>query len=138
MRLTWTQEETDTLYNLWCIQGKSSSFIAKTMGRTRGSIIGRANRLWPDYKRSNYFSKKNSKKEKQEATESSGNNFTLTGCRYPFGDVKNKNHAYCNKEKVKGQVYCEEHCALCYKNWGKNKKYDDNKASDFFIRRESF
>lgn len=138
MQLNWTQEETDTLYKLWCIEGKSSTFIAKELNRTRSSVVARANRLWPEYKRMNYFSSKNINFVKKDSSLEKGNDFTLTGCCYPFGDIRNKNHKYCNKEKAVGQVYCDEHCRVCFKNWDSDKKFNSDKVANYFIRRESF
>lgn len=99
----WTKEEDEILLELW--ENKSAAEIGKIMDRTRGSVIGRVNRL-------------KERANAPKAFEANGRRLIKfidlkeSSCRWPFDT--NKGIRYCGKKKC-SKVYCEEHTQLAYK-----------------------
>ena len=104
--MEWTEEETQTLKKLWGT-GISARQIAVEIGRTRGAIIGRANRMG--------LSKPKIKKPEPVVVVELAPPSKAAGCQFPMGDYPY--HA-CGEKTTPGastSVYCKEHYKKCYR-----------------------
>ena len=103
--MEWTEEETQTLKKLWGT-GISARQIAVEIGRTRGAIIGRANRIG--------LAKHKAKKPALILVEVAPP-AKAAGCQFPLGDYP---YHYCGEEVTPGastSVYCKDHYKRCYR-----------------------
>jgi hypothetical protein len=103
--MEWTEEETRTLKKLWGT-GISARQIAVEIGRTRGAIIGRANRIG--------LAKHKTKKPALILVEVAPP-AKAAGCQFPLGDYP---YHYCGEEVTPGastSVYCKDHYKRCYR-----------------------
>jgi hypothetical protein len=103
--MEWTEEETRTLKKLWGT-GISARQIAVEIGRTRGAIIGRANRIG--------LAKHKAKKPALILVEVAPP-AKAAGCQFPLGDYP---YHYCGEEVTPGastNAYCKEHYKRCYR-----------------------
>ena len=103
--MEWTEEETQTLKKLWGT-GISARQIAVEIGRTRGAIIGRANRIG--------LAKHKAKKPALILVEAAPP-LKAAGCQFPMGDYPY--HA-CGEKTTPGastSVYCATHYKKCYR-----------------------
>jgi hypothetical protein len=103
--MEWTEEETRTLKKLWGT-GISARQIAVEIGRTRGAIIGRANRIG--------LAKHKTKKPALILVEAAPPS-KAAGCQFPMG--KYPYHS-CGEKTTPGastSVYCDEHYKRCYR-----------------------
>ena len=104
--MEWTEEETQTLKKLWGT-GISARQIAVEIGRTRGAIIGRANRMG--------LSKPKVKKPKPIVVVELAPPSKAAGCQFPMG--KYPYHS-CGEKTTPGastSVYCKDHYKRCYR-----------------------
>ena len=104
--MEWTEEETQTLKKLWGT-GISARQIAVEIGRTRGAIIGRANRMG--------LSKPKVKKPKPIVVVELAPPSKAAGCQFPMG--KYPYHS-CGEKTTPGastSVYCATHYKKCYR-----------------------
>ena len=104
--MEWTEEETQTLKKLWGT-GISARQIAVEIGRTRGAIIGRSNRMG--------LSKPKVKKPKPIVVVELAPPSKAAGCQFPLGDYP---YHYCGEEVTPGastNAYCKEHYKRCYR-----------------------
>ena len=104
--MEWTEEETRTLKKLWGT-GISARQIAVEIGRTRGAIIGRANRMG--------LSKPKVKKPEPIVVVELAPPAKAAGCQFPMG--KYPYHS-CGEKTTPGastSVYCKEHYKKCYR-----------------------
>ena len=103
--MEWTEQETQTLKKLWGT-GISARQIAVEIGRTRGAIIGRANRIG--------LAKHKAKKPALILVEVAPP-LKAAGCQFPMGDYP---YHSCGEKTTPGastSVYCEEHYKTCYR-----------------------
>ena len=103
--MEWTEEETQTLKKLWGT-GISARQIAVEIGRTRGAIIGRANRIG--------LAKHKAKKPALILVEVAPP-AKAAGCQFPLGDYP---YHYWGEEVTPGastSVYCKDHYKRCYR-----------------------
>ena len=103
--MEWNEEETRTLKKLWGT-GISARQIAVEIGRTRGAIIGRANRIG--------LAKHKAKKPALILVEVAPPS-KAAGCQFPLGKYP---YHYCGEKTTPGastSVYCEEHYKCCYR-----------------------
>lgn len=102
----WTEEENRTLKRLWG-SGMTARHIAAEIGRSRGAVIGRANRLG--------MSKPKAKKPEPIVVELAPLS-QEEGCQFPLGDYP---YSYCGKptspEMPSTKVYCLEHYNKSYR-----------------------
>ena len=104
--MEWTEEETQTLKKLWGT-GISARQIAVEIGRTRGAIIGRANRMG--------LSKPKVKKPEPIVVVELAPPAKAAGCQFPMG--KYPYHS-CGEKTTPGastSVYCAAHYKRCYR-----------------------
>ena len=103
--MEWNEEETRTLKKLWGT-GISARQIAVEIGRTRGAIIGRANRIG--------LAKHKAKKPALILVEVAPLS-KAAGCQFPMGDYP---FTSCGEKTTPGastSVYCKEHYKTCYR-----------------------
>lgn len=85
--------------------------IGAVMGRTKNSIIGKANRLRPvDYVRPLRFKK--IAKPCFKAAESQPS--VIHRCKFPLWNYEPPTHKYCGEQIPSGLVYCNNHAKICY------------------------
>lgn len=109
MNKVWTKEDNELLKKLWG-SGITARQIGVRLKRTRGSVIGRANRVG--------LGTPTAIKVVLE-TPSPAPRFPLlknkAGCQFPMGKYP---YRYCSKETHAGgstNCYCEKHYLLCYR-----------------------
>lgn len=132
--MSWTDERVTLLKKLWG-EGKTAAEIAKALGGvTRNAVIGKAHRL----KLSNRVSpiQQNERKEERlpeirkmpKASKivqpAKPANTAFKGlkmielkermCRWPSGDPKDEDFAFCGCNTVPGLPYCEDHAKMAY------------------------
>ena len=95
-------------------EGLSSAEIAKIIGKTRNSIIGRRHRL--QFKAKPYVAKQ---EKSLLTTVKKVPQFPKSDlCQFPYGDVGHQDFYFCSKPIVQGQVYCLNCCQTAYPKWG--------------------
>lgn len=135
--MSWTDERVTLLKKLWG-EGKTAAEIAKALGGvTRNAVIGKAHRL----KLSNRISPIQQNERKEDRTpeikkqlpkavktaaqvvkKAANNSFKGLKmielkermCRWPSGDPKDEDFAFCGCETVTGLPYCEDHAKMAY------------------------
>jgi hypothetical protein len=105
--MEWTEEETQTLKKLWGT-GISARQIAVEIGRTRGAIIGRANRIG--------LAKHKTKKPALILVEAAPP-AKAAGCQFPLGDYPYHScgEAVSTAPNQSTNVYCAAHYKRCYR-----------------------
>ena len=103
--MEWTEQETQTLKRLWGT-GISARHIAAEIGRSRGAVIGRANRIG--------LAKHKVKKPDLVLVELAPTS-KAAGCQFPMGDYP---FTSCGEKTTPGastSVYCATHYKKCYR-----------------------
>ena len=115
----WTDTETNVLQELWGT-GVTAREIGVTLNRSRGAVIGRANRMG--------LSKPRPKKLDLLAVESEPEIKAANvkaGCQFPLGSYP---YSYCGEKTAHGaatNVYCSKHYDICYrKRIGDSDKFE--------------
>lgn len=145
--MSWTDERVALLKKLWG-EGKTAAEIAKALGDvTRNAVIGKAHRL----KLSNRISpiQQNERKEDRvpeikkplkvkAVIMAKPANTSFKGlkmielkermCRWPSGDPKDEDFAFCGCGSVPGLPYCEDHAKMAYQVPSRSRTL---KAEDF-------
>lgn len=145
--MSWTDERVTLLKKLWG-EGKTAAEIAKALGGvTRNAVIGKAHRL----KLSNRVSpiQQNERKEERipeikkpiktrAVVMAKPANTFFKGlkmielkermCRWPSGDPKDEDFAFCGCSSVPGLPYCEDHAKMAYQVPSRSRTL---KAEDF-------
>ena len=130
--MAWTDEMVDKLRQMWT-EGKTATEIAKELGVTKNSIVGKVHRLCLTARPSPIKSKDEEPVEKaevekeipEEAEENveekhkSSCHVKLVEldshtCRWPLGDPRDEDFCFCGKKVRMGQTYCEEHANMAY------------------------
>lgn len=104
--MEWTEQETQTLKKLWGT-GITAREIGVTLNRSRGAVIGRANRMG--------LSKPKIKKPEPIVVVELAPPSKAAGCQFPLG--KYPYHS-CGEKTTPGastSVYCKEHYKRCYR-----------------------
>lgn len=129
----WTPEREKQLAELWNVEGKSASQIARIIGNgvTRGGVIGKARRMGLAVRKepkgrtvqsaavvpldtSGPKLRKVAKAPLPKAPTTDIARKTLADleshdCRWPVGDPMKSNFGFCAAERVPGKPYCAEH-----------------------------
>jgi len=115
----WTDTETNVLQELWGT-GITAREIGVTLNRSRGAVIGRANRMG--------LSKPRPKKLDLLVVESEPEIKAANvkaGCQFPLGSYP---YSYCGEKTAHGaatNVYCSKHYDICYrKRIGDSDKFE--------------
>ncbi len=136
--MAWTDEMVEGLKKMWK-QGLTTNEIAKNLGVSKNSIVGKVHRLNLTARPSPIKKKEDEpavvesapsvKKTAEAPTETKTLNvekkigssacLKLTEldnhtCRWPIGDPRDDNFCFCGKKVRGGQTYCEEHSAVAY------------------------
>ena len=119
--MAWTDEMVEGLKKMWK-QGLTTNEIAKNLGVSKNSIVGKVHRL-------NLTARPSPIKKKDDETAAEpvvahdkiGSSACLKlteldnhTCRWPIGDPRDDNFCFCGKKVRGGQTYCEEHSAVAY------------------------
>lgn len=115
MNQAWTDERINSLRQLHS-EGFTFSEIARALGTSRGSCIGKADRLQlPERPRPQ--AKKPTRRPHQPLSEV-GRLHLLDirdhHCRFPIGEPEQPGFAFCGAEKVRG-AYCAHHADIAYR-----------------------
>lgn len=93
-------------------RGDSHQAIADRLGRTKGAVAGRADRLGVA--------------RKKRDLENEGPGWLARGmrampalppvrfCQWPIGDPRDEDFRFCGAPAVEGRPYCDRHCARAY------------------------
>ena len=124
--MVWTEEKVKNLKKLW-LKGASAAEIAKKLGLSKNSIIGKVHRLNLETRPSPIKSKVLVKKTKtvQKPTRLGIMELKLNTCRWPIGDPTDEDFHFCGANTVMGKPYCAEHCAMAYSGSTKDLAVDD-------------
>lgn len=141
--MAWTDEMVESLRQMWG-EGLTANEIAKKLGVSKNSIVGKVHRLCLKARPSPI--KKKDAEENEPVVDSAvsveveDNNASVlsepvktkkrssekvvTGmklmqldshtCRWPLGDPRDEDFSFCGKKVRMGQTYCDEHSALAY------------------------
>ena len=149
--MAWTNEMISQLKQMWK-KGLTTNEIAKELGVSKNSIVGKVHRLnltarpSPIKKRegdeSAVVTQGPLKLEMNDETQTPKPTITINTievkahqntclklseldshtCRWPIGDPKDDNFCFCGKRVKAGQTYCDEHSAIAYVKPGKKDK----------------
>lgn len=141
--MAWTTEMIEHLSQMWQ-EGKTTNEIAKALGVSKNSIVGKVHRLNLEA-RPSPIKKKDEENmleaenitPAQKEPEPKEPKITITPkkvsdakvyhntciklseldnhtCRWPIGDPKDENFCFCGKKVRTGQTYCDEHAEIAY------------------------
>ena len=115
--MVWTDDKIKKLKKMWSA-GKATTEIAKSLGMSKNSIIGKVHRL--DLPARPSPIKSEPKVQKKAAPKKSGFvrliDLKINTCRWPIGDPKDADFHFCGEATVTGKPYCLEHCQEAYLN----------------------
>ena len=138
--MAWTEEMVEGLQQMWT-EGLTANEIAKRLGVSKNSIVGKVHRLCLKARPSPIKKKDDEIEEKEiepsvveeikteenepivevknEKKHKNGNHVKLVDldshtCRWPLGDPRDEDFCFCGKKVRMGQTYCEEHAAMAY------------------------
>ena len=115
--MVWTDDKIKKLKKMWQI-GKATAEIAKSLGMSKNSIIGKVHRLNLVARPSPI--KAETKPKKKVAPKKVGVvrliDLKLNTCRWPIGDPKDEDFHFCGEQTVTGKPYCLVHCQEAYLN----------------------
>lgn len=113
--MTWTDEKIKQLKKLWQ-KGKTTAQIARELGLSKNSIIGKIHRL-------DLTSRPSPIKKKafivKAATKVQNRKMGLldlksNSCRWPIGEPHEADFHFCGQPVSTGKPYCPEHCKVAY------------------------
>lgn len=101
------------------MKGKSTVEIAKELGMSKNSVIGKAHRLELEARPSPIKKKEEEIKSIKSVKKKTAEKCKLMDlknntCRWPIGEPENDDFHFCGKQTVTGKPYCQEHCKLAY------------------------
>ena len=115
--MAWTEDKIKKLKKLWQ-SGKATAEIAKVLGMSKNSIIGKVHRLALAARPSPI--KAEPKIQKKVAPKKVGvvrlMDLKINTCRWPIGDPKDEDFHFCGEQTVTGKPYCLAHCQEAYLN----------------------
>ena len=125
--MVWTEDKIKNLKKLW-LKGATTAEIAKKLGLSKNSIIGKVHRLNLENRPSPIKKTAPVKKVKVVARKPERigiMELKLNTCRWPIGDPTEGDFHFCGKNTVMGKPYCAEHCAMAYAGTSKDTAGDD-------------
>ena len=125
--MVWTDDKIKNLKKLW-LKGATTAEIAKKLGLSKNSIIGKVHRLNLETRPSpikKAVSVKKVKKTPQKPERIGIMDLKINTCRWPIGDPTDEDFHFCGKNTVMGKPYCAEHCAMAYTGSSKETVADD-------------
>ena len=116
--MSWTSDKIKQLKKLWT-KGKSTVEIAKELGISKNSVIGKVHRLDLTARPSPI------KKKEVKVVPTKTVKKKIVGkchlmdlknntCRWPIGEPENEDFHFCGKPTVTGKPYCSAHCEEAY------------------------
>ncbi len=115
--MAWTEDKIKKLKKLWTA-GKATAEIAKALGMSKNSIIGKVHRLELTARPNPV--KKEVKIVKKQPPKKVGLirliDLKINTCRWPIGDPKDEDFHFCGEQTVTGKPYCLAHCQEAYAN----------------------
>lgn len=137
--MAWTEKMVEDLRQMW-IEGLTANEIAKKLGVSKNSIVGKVHRLCLTARPSPIKRKEDMAAEAEfvfeetvkpeekivpvkepvvtQSSEAKGKvklvdlgNHT---CRWPLGDPRDEDFSFCGKKVRAGQTYCDEHSVMAY------------------------
>ena len=115
--MVWTDDKIKKLKKMWQI-GKATAEIAKSLGMSKNSIIGKVHRLnlvaRPSPIKVESTPKKKVVPKKTEKVRLM--DLKISTCRWPIGDPKDEDFHFCGEQTVTGKPYCLAHCQEAYLN----------------------
>lgn len=113
--MAWTEDKIKQLKKLWN-KGRSTIEIAKELGISKNSVVGKVHRLELANRPSPI--KRKTTVKKQEVQKPKGKctllDLKLNTCHWPIGDPCDDNFHFCGEQTMTGKPYCAEHCKLAY------------------------
>ena len=111
--MNWTDKKIEKLKELW-EQGDAATEIAKVFDTTKGSIIGKANRLnFTPRKRGAVLGIKHARKSVPRVIEPENptglEDLTNIHCRFPLWDKPTDPQFFCGRENGGESLYCQMH-----------------------------
>ena len=125
--MVWTEDKIKNLKKLW-LKGSTTAEIAKKLGLSKNSIIGKVHRLNLGTRPSPIKKVVLVKKAKvhPRKTEHIGiMDLKLNTCRWPIGDPMDEDFHFCGKNTAMGKPYCDEHCKMAYAGSSKEASSND-------------
>ena len=125
--MVWTDDKIKNLKKLW-LKGATTAEIAKKLGLSKNSIIGKVHRLNLENRPSPIKKAapvKKTKKIERKPERIGIMDLKLNTCRWPIGDPMDADFHFCGKNTVMGKPYCEEHCAMAYAGSSKETAVED-------------
>ncbi|MDD3669503.1 MAG: GcrA family cell cycle regulator [Alphaproteobacteria bacterium] len=113
--MTWTDDKIKQLKKLWQ-KGRTTAQIARELGLSKNSIIGKIHRM-------DLTSRPSPIKKKavivKAATKTQARQMGLldlksNSCRWPIGDPDEPDFHFCGQQVATGKPYCPEHCKIAY------------------------
>ncbi|MBP5344070.1 MAG: global cell cycle regulator GcrA-like protein [Alphaproteobacteria bacterium] len=116
--MVWTDEKVNNLKKLWA-KGTSTAEIARRLGLSKNSIIGKVHRLNLDTRPSPLKKKKNVVAPQKAVSHPKKHKISildlkLNTCRWPIGEPTDPDFHFCGENTVVGKPYCAKHCILAY------------------------
>ena len=137
--MAWTEKMVEDLRQMW-IEGLTANEIAKKLGVSKNSIVGKVHRLCLTARPSPIKKKDEAAPEKdvaptqevlpvREIKPIKGAAASITAnaegkvrlvdldshtCRWPLGDPRDEDFSFCGKKVRSGQTYCDEHAVMAY------------------------
>ena len=135
--MSWTDDKIKQLKKLWS-KGKTTVEIAKEMGISKNSVIGKVHRL-------DLASRPSPIKRKEPAAVSHHKPASLhknsngkcrlmdlktNTCRWPIGEPEDKDFHFCGKQTSTGKPYCPDHCLEAYTSLKELMEQPNNQKSE--------
>lgn len=113
--MAWTDDKVKQLKKLW-LKGKSTNEIAKALGMSKNSVIGKVHRLDLEARPSPIRKKEVVPVAAPRPVMGACKLMELrtNTCRWPIGDPADSDFHFCGKQIATGKPYCPEHCAEAY------------------------
>ncbi len=117
--MVWTEDKIKKLKKMWQAE-KPTAEIAKILGMSKNSIIGKVHRLnlktRPSPIKTDTRKKVAAPVKKAVAGKVHLIDLKLNTCRWPIGDPKDEDFCFCGQQTVAGKPYCMKHCQEAYLN----------------------
>ncbi|MBQ4472179.1 MAG: global cell cycle regulator GcrA-like protein [Alphaproteobacteria bacterium] len=124
--MVWTDDKIKQLKKMWD-KGATTAEIAKKLGLSKNSVIGKVHRLNLEQRPSPI--KKTTAVKKVKAVKKVERigimELKLNTCRWPIGDPTDDDFHFCGATTVAGKPYCAEHCAMAFSGSTKDLTTDD-------------
>lgn len=113
--MAWTDDKVKQLKKLWA-KGKSTIEIAKELGMSKNSVIGKVHRLDLTARPSPIKKKEDGHKAVRPVPSDKCRLLDLrtNTCRWPIGDPLDEDFHFCGRPTTTGKPYCPEHCKAAY------------------------